>query len=312
MNLFKFFLLITVFLLSLCGAIAQTNDLIFIHHSCGQNWLDDGLRDALDAKSYIDEVNEITYGDTVTNDVGRPDSLTAPQGDNTNMDSWIFWFNDYLNNVKTQGCDDGSNVIIMFKSCYPISCISEDGTPPGDPFDFNQTLLNYQALYRHPSGPGNTYSHDIYTYKPLEDIFAENPNILFIAVTAPSNVPFETCNDWADRARVFDNWLKNNWQTSYNTSHPTLKNVVVFDWFDVLAYANAYAGTEIYTPANGDPEGTYPVRNMTKSDYRTGDSHPNVQANQDSTVIFATGPGNFIDAAYSNWKASSVVTWTLY
>ena len=131
MNLFKFFVLVAVFLFLFGSAIAQTDDLIFIHHSCGDNWLKDGLRTALEAKSYIDEVNEITYGDNVTNDAGRPDSLPAAQGDNTNMDSWIFWFNDYLNSIKTQGCDDGSNVIIMFKSCYPISCIYEDGTPPG-------------------------------------------------------------------------------------------------------------------------------------------------------------------------------------
>ncbi len=294
------------------GAVAQTDDLIFIHHSCGNNWLNDGLRDALLAKSYIDEVNEIYYGDSVSNDSGRPDSISSPQGDSTDMCQWILWFNDYLNSIKSYGCADGSNVIIMFKSCYPASCIFSDGTEPGDPFDCDQSLVNYRAIYRHPSGSGNTYTYESNVYKPLEDIFAENPDVLFIPVTAPSNVPFETCNDWADRARVFNDWLKNDWLSSYNTSNPTLKNVAVFDWFDILAYANDYTGTEYFTPADGSPEGDYPVRNMTQSGYRTGDSHPNTSANQDTTVIFATDSPNFLDTSYNNWKATAVVSWNCY
>jgi hypothetical protein len=298
-------------------ALAQTtDDLLFIHHSCGENWLNDGLRDALIAKSYIDEVNEITYGTTLTPDAGRPDSLGSVPGDNTNMNHWVLWFNDYLQRMKQHDCADGTNKIIMYKSCFPTSDIYADGTEPGDPFVDEQSLVNYKAVYRHPDGAGHAYTHDSYTYKPLGDVFAENPGVLFIVITAPSRIPAETCNEWADRARVFNNWLKNEWLNSYNAAHPNLKNVAVFDWFDVLAYANSYAGTEHYTPANGDPEGDYPVRNMTKSQYRTDDSHPNTQANLDSTVIFATNSSNFIDTAYNRWLGGAAtpvrVSWALH
>ncbi|MEA3365292.1 MAG: hypothetical protein U9Q79_06585, partial [Candidatus Hydrogenedentes bacterium] len=37
-------------------------DVVFIHHSCGENWLNSGLHEALLAKDYIDERNDITYG----------------------------------------------------------------------------------------------------------------------------------------------------------------------------------------------------------------------------------------------------------
>ncbi|MCX7918763.1 MAG: hypothetical protein N3A72_03950 [bacterium] len=295
--------IIFLFGIVVCGnVIAGTDDLMFIHHSCGENWLNDGLRTALEMKSYIDEVNEITYGTTFLPDTGRPASLGSVPGDNTNMNHWILWFNDYLQRIKSYGCANGSNKIIMFKSCYPISCIYADGTEPGNPFSEDQELLNYQAVYRHPFGAHSTYTYNARTYKPLEQIFAENPDILFIPVTAPSNIPNETCTDWADRARVFNNWLKNDWLSSYNAAHPTLKNVAVFDWFDILTYPNNYTGTELYTPANGDTTGVYPVRNMTKPAYRTEDSHPNTVANQTTTIIFATSPSNFIDAAYHNWK----------
>jgi len=38
-------------------AATAGDDLVFIHHSCGSNWLNNSLHDALLAKSYIDERN---------------------------------------------------------------------------------------------------------------------------------------------------------------------------------------------------------------------------------------------------------------
>lgn len=282
-----------------------TDDIMFIHHSSGQNWLDSGLRDALAAKSYIDEVNEITYSTVLSPDAGRPDSLGSVPGDNTNMNHWILWFNDYLNGIKTYDCATGSNEIILFKSCFPISNITGDGTEPGNPFLDTQTLANYRAVYRHPSGSGNTYLEGGVTYKPLEDIFAENPGVLFIIITAPSNVPSQTNNTMADRARTFNNWLKNDWLSNYNASHTGLRNVAVFDWFDTLTYPSDDARTESYDPIGPQVYGTYPVRNMTKFEYResASDSHPNTTANQYSTTVFATNTPNFIDTAYNTWQS---------
>lgn len=266
-----------------------TDDLVFIHHSCGQNWLDDSLNDALVAKDYIDERNDITYGTDVAPDSGRPDSLGSVPGDNTNMNHWVLWFNDYLQGVKSYGAATGFNRIIMFKSCYPISNVTDDGTEPGDPFSDSQTIANYKAVYRHPGGSGNTYSYDGYTYKPLEDIFAENPNILFIPVTAPPRhySPSDATDDAeAHRARLFNNWLKNDWLAAYKAAHPGLNNVAVFDWFNLLAYADDHA--------------THPNRLKAEYGGTGGDSHPNSTANSYSTQIFATNSGNFIDAA---WQA---------
>ena len=270
------------------GGPSAQDDLVFIHHSCGEDWLNNSLHTSLLAKSYIDERNDITYDTSMAADSGRPASLGGTPGDNTDMWHWILWFNDYLGRVKTYGCADGVNRIIMFKSCYPASDIWDDGTGPGDPFDSNEVLVNYKAVYRHASGAGNTYNHSGYTYRPLEDIFAANPGTLFIPVTAPPRhyaPPHGTDNAVAHRARVFNNWLKNTWLAAYNAAHPGLDNVAVFDWFDVLAYA--------------DTHGTHPNRLKQEYGGASGDSHPNVAADNFSTQVFATNPTNFIDSAWA-------------
>jgi len=268
-----------------------TSDLIFLHHSCGSNWLDSGLRDALFNKSYIDEVNDITYGTSMSPDSGRLASLGGTPGDNTNMNHWILWFNDYLNGVKAHQAATGFNKIIMFKSCYPISNVEDDGIEPGDPFDGWQTIANYKAVYRHYAGPGNTYSSGGYTYRPLEDIFAANPDVLFIPVTAPPLNYASTSDDNAHRARLFNTWLKTDWLNSYNTAHPGLNNVAVFDWFNVLAYPDNHA--------------SHPNRLKEEYGGATGDSHPNGTANSYSTQVFATNADNFIDAAWNTFAGGT-------
>jgi hypothetical protein len=270
----------------------ETNDCVFIHHSCGENWLSNSLEDALLAKDYIDERNDIYYGTAMAPDGGRPASLGGVPGDNTNMNHWILWFNDYLGKIRTHGCADGFNRIVMFKSCYPISNVSGDGAEPGDPFDGDQTVANYKAVYRHPSGPGSAYSNGGFAYRPLEDVFAANPDILFIPVTAPSQVPGDTNADAARRARRFNDWLKNEWLPSYRAANPDLDNVAVLDWFDFLA----------------NPDGAATDANRTRSGYRSSeyDSHPNGTANAASTVEFVTRPGNFLDSAWTAYSTPSV------
>ncbi len=272
------------------GRAADTHDdLIFIHHSTGMNWLNDGLRPVLDAKPYAEEVNEIYYGDVLPPDPGRPASLGDVPGDNTNMNHWIFWFNDYLEGIRQFQCADGRNRIIMFKSCFPLSHIGSEGSLPGSPFDEDRTLANYQSLYRKYNDPSGTYSYEGYTYRPLEQIFAEHPDTLFIAVTAPPlhYAPVdETNNASAQRARNFNNWLKDEWLPGYLASNHGIKNVAVFDLFNVLAFSPDHP--------------THPNRLRAEYGGDSGDSHPNHQANQVATAAFS----GFIDQAYAEWTAS--------
>ncbi len=268
--------------LVLSGISVQADDLVFIHHSVGQNWLDHSLRGALEAKAYIDQVNEITYGTVVLPDTGRPASLDAVPGDSTDMNTWLLWFNDYKTHVQSYP-SSSVNTIVMFKSCFPNSDTTSDGTEPGDPFG-DLTLANLKALYRHPGGAGRSYGANGQFYHPLEDVFAANPDTLFIAVTSPPLNNSSTDNNAAHRARLFNNWLKGTWLPAYNAAHPGLKNVAVFDLFNELA--------------NGDGV-SHP--NRLKSIYggATDDSHPNDAANAHLTAVFATGANDFIDTAWT-------------
>ncbi len=268
--------------LVLPGMSVRADDLLFIHHSVGQNWLDNSLRSALQAKSYTGQVNEITYGTELLPDSGRPASLGAVPGDSTDMNTWLLWFNDYAQHVKAF---PGSrvNTIIMFKSCFPNSDITDDGTEPGDPFG-DLTLANVKALYRHPAGPGNTYGANGQWYHPLGDVFAANPDTLFIPVTSPPLNNSSTGNAAAHRARLFNIWLKGEWLTSYKAAHPGLNNVAVFDLFNEIANPDS---------------GSYPNRLKGAYGGATDDSHPNDAANAHLTAVFAANPANFVDTAWA-------------
>ncbi len=263
------------------------DNLVFIHHSCGENWLNSGLHDALLAKDYFNERNDITYGVDVAADPGRPDSLGPVPGELTDMNHWILWLNDYLGNVRRHGCASGVNRIVLYKSCFPNSHIDDEGTEPGDPFSDWKTVANYKAVYRHPDGAGNSYHHDGATYRPLEDIFAANPNTLFVIVTAPPECWNDTNREIAGRARAFNKWLTEEWLPRYLSS-TGLHNVAVFDWFNVLA-----------SPAS---DSSHP--NQLRGEYGggAGDSHPNDTANHRSIQIFASGADNFLDGAWEAFR----------
>jgi hypothetical protein len=264
---------------------------VFIHHSVGSGLLSGGMYDAVLAKTYVDNVHDITYDTDMDPDAGRPDSLADVPGDLTDMNHWILWFNDYLNGVRSHQCATGFNQIIMFKSCFPNSDVSADGTEPGDPFSWDRTVANYRAVFRHPSGAGNTYTYEGATYRALADVFAAHPDILFIPVTAPPLTFDGTTDANAHRARVFNNWLKNDWLSAYNAAHPGLRNVAVFDLFDVLAYPDNYA--------------LHPNRLREEYGGASGDAHPNEAGNTAAVEVFATDVPNFIDLAWAAFNGQA-------
>ncbi len=278
-------------LLCLCMAAGTVHagDLLFIHHSVGQNWLDFSLRNALSAKTYVDQVNEITYGTALLPDTGRPASLGGVPGDSTDMNTWLLWFNDYVGQVKTHPNGSGLNTIIMFKSCFPNSDVASNGTEPGDPLG-DLTLANLKAVYRHPSGAGHTYGANGQWYKPLGDVFAANPDTLFIPVTSPPLNNTSTDDAAAHRARLFNNWLQNEWLPAYKTAHPGLNNVAVFDLFNEIANADT---------------ATHPNRLKSAYGGATDDSHPNDAANAHLTAVFATGTNDFVDAAWDAFNGTA-------
>jgi len=217
-------------------------NLLFIHHSTGGQLLADkgpergkdciysshpnggGLRNLLSQNNYI--VHEASYNSLV--------------GDKTDICHWNAKFRDHMEEVLTCNkqdeffADGTRNHIVLFKSCFPNSYIESEGSYPGDPDSCQKTLTNYKAVYN-----------------SLRDYFANQPNTLFVVITAPPLVEPRLSNKGrikeaikallgrqntiaalGNRIRRFNNWLKDvegGWLKGY--PH---KNIIVFDYYDIL------------------------------------------------------------------------------
>jgi hypothetical protein len=221
-------------------SLKMPKQLLFLHHSVGKGWLEaGGLRAALIANGL--GVHDATYGDEI--------------GELTDIVHWVPKFKNDMERVltfnhspNTYYKDGRQNDIIMFKSCFPNSDIQADGTPPGNAADNAKTTWNYKAVFGE-----------------LQGIMAKYPNKLFIYVTAPPLVPAETKPENAKRAREFNDWVKSEYVAEY-TQKTGLNNLLVFDFFDVLADKD----------------------NCLKAEYRRSDadSHPNAAGGQAATVAF--------------------------
>ena len=245
---------------------------LFIHHSCGGQWLvpvgpdrgasciyesaanGGGLRERLAAAGY--EVHEASCGSLV--------------GSKTDIFDWPAKFRDHMEELLT--CDrqdtfygdSRRNEIVMFKSCFPQNFFVGRGYEPGNPEGPELTVENAKAAYR-----------------TLLAEFEKYPDTLFVAVTAPplalGGTPLykvvvkrllgrPNLRRSGRYAREFNNWLKdpdNGWLSSYPG-----KNVVVFDLYDILT--------------------DYGVSNFSRCPSgRLGrDSHPSSEGNQKATEAF--------------------------
>lgn len=245
-------------------------DLLFIHHSCGGQWLattgpetgsqcihpthpnGGGLRRALERHGY--RVHEASYGSLI--------------GEETDICHWNRKFRDQMDRIlscrmQDERLPDGeTNRVVMFKPCFPNNWIVADGSGPGNPDASERTLANCMAAYR-----------------ALLPSFQAHPDVLFVAVTAPplARPPWnlregvksllgrdDTAEKVGLRALRFNQWLADpaqGWLKGY-----PLRNVVVFDLFGALRGSGD-------DPWSGCPTG------------RGEDSHPSALGNAWATEL---------------------------
>lgn len=251
---------------------ARTVKLVFIHHSCGQNWLDDDhgkLGRALAENNYF--VSDTNYG-------WGPSSI----GDRTDITDWPEWFigpnsrsylkalyktSEKLSPFRRDLSDPGGeNEIIMFKSCFPNSNLA--GKPADVP----------------ARGAGLTVSNAKWIYNELLQYFATRPDKLFIVVTAPP-VQDQT---YAVNARAFNTWLVRDWLENYKGN-----NVAVFDFYNVLTSPRNHHrfrnGAIEHITNRGRDTLYYPTN---------GDDHPSPVGNQKATKEFVS----LLNVYYHRWK----------
>jgi hypothetical protein len=212
----------------LTGEIAPPEEpvrLVFVHHSTGENWLNDengelGLA-LRDSNWFVSDTN---YG-------WGPGAI----GDTTDIGHWWLWFRgpdsdtilDALYQESSQNAwysrleeePPGENVVILFKSCFPNSALQGD---PGDPVPaIAENPLKGEAS----DSEHHTVAHAKGIYLDLLEYFRTRPDKLFVVITAP---PLSDPT-WAANARAFNTWLVDEWLAGYE-----LDNVFVFDFYNVL------------------------------------------------------------------------------
>lgn len=181
----------------------QFTNIVFLHHSVGQNLIRQGrVREQFAEAGYH-------FWDHGYNSRGlvRPNGTATGYGynvpnDNTNPDGLarIFAQPVYWLPINTFG-ELLRHEVIAFKSCFPVSNITSD-----------EQLETYKTHYL-----------------SMRDVMDRHPDRIFIILTPPPLNPSQTDPDAAARARAFSNWLTSD---EYLSGHP---NVLTFDLFDSLA-----------------------------------------------------------------------------
>lgn len=252
----------------------QPVKLVFVHHSCGENWLADshgGLGKALAKNNFF--VSDTNYG-------WGPNGI----GDRTDITDWPEWFTgprsreilqslyresgQHCEYTRTLADPGGENQIIMFKSCFPNSNL--EGSPTDKP----------------ARGEGLSVANAKAIYNELLEYFATQPDRLFIVVTAPP-VQDRTC---AANARAFNTWLVQEWLAGYEGN-----NVGVFDFYNVLTDPKNHHrfrdGKVEHTCNSGGDTLHYPT---------DGDDHPSPAGNRKATEEFVP----LLDYYYGKWAAT--------
>lgn len=254
------------------AAPAPATRLVFVHHSVGENWLNDGyggLAAALQRHRYF--VSDTNYG-------WGPNAI----GDRTDIPNWLDWFRSretpaamaallrdngvrspYARTLANPG---GRNRIVLFKSCYPNSSLA------GRPND--------------PPRPGRrlTVSNAKYVYNELLKYFRTRPGTLFVVVTAPPN----SDRAHAANARAFNTWLVRDWLDRY-----PLRNVAVFDFYNVLTAPGSH-----HRLVNGRVQHVHPAGRNTTA-YPSGDDHPNAAGSRKATREFVP----LLDYFVRRWRS---------
>ncbi len=272
------------------GAPGATTKLVFIHHSTGQNWLEDWhgeLGQGLMNANYF--VSDTNYG-------------WGPHGagDLTDIGHWWIWFrsenrddilgalyanSDQHTEFSRLGSDPGGeNEIIMFKSCFPNSQLggSADQVPTA-----GDNPLRWEDAWSEHMTVGNAKG----IYNDLLVYFAERQDKLFVVITAPPLSAAETDGHHAANARAFNNWLANDWLRDY--PH---RNVAVFDFYNVLTSPDNHHWVQ-------DNQVRHQVNNgQNTSAYASDewDSHPNPHGDLKATSEFVP----LLNVYYHCWKGS--------
>lgn len=263
---------------------ASVTKLVFIHHSTGQAWLQDGyggLAASLGASNYF--VSDTNYG-------WGTDAI----GDHTDVGDWWTWFRGpsaatYTSELyadtgirsgysRVPANPGGENTVVMFKSCFPNSGVGGSAADPIPAIADNP--LKGAGM------SGLTVGNAKGVYLDLLEYFEAHPDKFFVLVVSPPLREADTSAASAANARALANWLVDpaGLLAGYSAG-----NVFVFDYYTVLTGGHhRLVGSAVEHTAGPTNYLAYP----------TGDSHPSAAGDQIATAEFVP----LLNAAYDAWK----------
>jgi hypothetical protein len=194
---------------AITASAGDYKNIIFLHHSVGQNMIAQGsVRELLAQEGYRfwdHDYNWPGLSDAAGKLVGY--NYNIP-GDNTDPDGLIGIFSQPLFDLPLNTLSGlMQHEVIAFKSCFPASAIASD-----------EQLAQHQAWYLE-----------------IRNFMDQHPEKMFLVITQPPLNPAETSAGAATRARAFANWLKSDMFLGER------RNVATFDLFDLLAENNLQA-----------------------------------------------------------------------
>jgi len=268
-----------------------------------------------------------------------PDQFSNPLiGEMINDNYQDFMLNYYELNAEIMD-------IIMFKPCYPNSAITNydtqydntetnngygvviGGTPHSDNNVNNFTYLNSSSTVDSPYGD-SVWRHGQWdgtesslaqlktAYRGMLSIFANHPNILFIAMQAPPMVYLS--DDQARNCREFARWMREDWLHQYDPAgtdqfqdYP-FENVVPFDFHNAVAWTGEEPELDneyFWFPQKGHPDNTLDHTNPSKIGRNAGDEdHPETWLNERTTTLFCGGIDN-ASAQHLNKSPGTYMPW---
>jgi len=149
--------------------------------------------------------------------------------------------------------------MIIFKHCFPGAHVLEDTGNP-DINSERKSLENYKVQYR-----------------ALREMMDEYPNNLFVVWTLAPLHRLSTIPENAHRAKEFVEWVNEQWLTEDGKDHD---NILIFDFWGLTAEQKEESGQGQVNCLRYDYE----------KSHESGDSHPNIKANEAVGPVF----GKFI------------------
>ena len=188
----------------------QNADIIFLHHSTGENIWYGGVPDLIEEAGYsITEQNFPT---------------DSPYGwENYPYDYWNIWVNhgneDYYLEEPTLSTLTQNYDLIIWKHCYPVGYIMPNTGNP-DVSSSEKTLENYQLQYNE-----------------LKNKMHEYPDTKFLVWTGAAMIEAETDPQSAKYMQEWVNWITDEWDEEDD-------NIFLWDFYNLETEGGLYLKKE--------------------------------------------------------------------